>query len=144
MAKIWILAAESSRANIYALESRIQPLIEVESFAHSEGRALVQDMTSDQPGRSFDSNGLGGRHAVGKEVDPKHHEAQIFAKRLADRLDEGRTHGSFDELILIAPPAFLGLLRESLNAQTSKLVGRTLDKNLVQAGEQSIREHLFE
>lgn len=143
MTKTWILAAESSRAVIYALESRVKPLTEVESLAHPEGRDLEQDMTSDRPGRAFDTTGLGGRHAMGKEVDPKRHEAQLFAKRLADRLDQGRIHGKFDQLMLVAPPAFLGLLRERLNDQTLKLVSQSLDKNLVQAGEQSIRDNLF-
>lgn len=143
MAKTWILAAESSRAIIYSVESRIKPLKELESFAHPEGRELEQDMTSDRPGRAFDTTGLGGRHSMGKEIDPKRHEAQVFAKRLADRLDQGRTQGDFDQLMLVAPPAFLGLLRESLNDQTLKLVSQSLDKNLLQAGEQSIRDNLF-
>lgn len=143
MAKTWILVAESSRAIIYALESRIKPLQEVESLAHPEGRAREQDMTSDRPGRAFDTTGLGGRHAMGKEVDPKRHEAQVFAKRLAERLEQGRNHGDFEQLMLVASPAFLGLLRDSLNGQTAKLVSQSLDKNLVQAGEQSVREHLF-
>lgn len=69
--------------------------------------------------------------------------SSVFAKRLADRLDHGRTQGDFDQLMLVAPPAFLGLLRESLNDQTLKLVSQSVDKNLVQAGEQSIRDNLF-
>lgn len=144
MAKTWILAADSSRAIIYAVESRVKPLREVDALVHPEGRELEQDMTSDRPGRAFDTTGLGGRHAMGKEVDPKRHEAQLFAKRLADRVDQGRTHGEFEQLILVAPPAFLGQLRDSLNDQVLKLVSQSLDKNLVQAGEQSIRQHLFD
>lgn len=77
MAKIWILAAESSRAVIYAVESRVKPLKTVESFSHPEGRELEQDMISDRPGRAFDTTGLGGRHAMGKEVDPKRHELSL-------------------------------------------------------------------
>lgn len=140
MAKTWILAAESSRAIIYAMESRIKPLKEVESLAHPEGRAREQDLTSERPGRAFDA---AGRHTVGKEVEPKRYEAQLFATRLAERLDHGRTQGEFDHLVLVAPPEFLGILRHSLNDRTLKLVSQSLDKNLVLKGEQAVRDHLF-
>ncbi|TAN47229.1 MAG: host attachment protein [Methylococcaceae bacterium] len=140
MATTWILTAESSRAIIYAMESRIKPLKEIESLDHPEGRAREQDLTSDRPGRTVDAV---GRHAVGKEVDPKRHEAQLFALRLAERLDQGRTHGQFNHLILIAPPEFLGILRHSLNDQTLKLVSQSLDKNLVQKSELAVRNQLF-
>lgn len=142
MTKTWILAAESSRAVIYRVESRTAPLVEVKSLAHPEGREMEHDMTSDRPGRAFDSFG-NNRHSMGKEVDPKRQEAIQFSRRLADCLEQGRTQGDFEQLILIAPPEFLGLLRQALNDQVLKRVSQSLDKNLVQAGEKAIREHLF-
>jgi protein required for attachment to host cells len=142
MTKTWILAAESSRAVLYRVESRIAPLVEVKSFSHPEGREQEQDMTSDRPGRAFDSLG-NNRHAMGKEVDPRRQEAMQFSRRLADCLEQGRNQGDYEQLILIAPPEFLGLLRQTLSEQVLKKVSQSLDKNLVQAGEKAIRENLF-
>ena len=70
-----------------------------------------------------------------EEVSLKQHEAILFAREISDRLELARARGEFDELTLVAAPAFLGLLRENLNAATRKLVVRTIDKNLVQRSE---------
>jgi protein required for attachment to host cells len=142
MSKTWVVTAESSRARIFAIEKRISPLREIEDMANPLGRAQEQAIDSDRPGRAFDSAGE-GRHAMERQVDARHHEAILFAKRIAERLDHARTQSQCDELILIAPPEFLGMLRQQLNAQTTKLVTRTIDKNLVQKDEADIRAYLF-
>jgi len=51
--------------------------------------------------------------------------------------------GEFDELVLVAPPAFLGLLRDNLSANAMKRVVQSIDKNLAQLDEAQIREHVF-
>ena len=40
---------------------------------------------------------------------------ELFAKWVPRRLDQGRTHNEYQQLILVAAPAFLGALRENLN-----------------------------
>lgn len=143
MTKTWVVTAESSRAKIFAVENRISPLREVDDMAHAEGRERDQDMVSDRPGRSFDSTGE-HRHAMERQVDPKRHEAEVFAKRVADRLDQARTSGDCNQIVLIAAPEFLGVLRQQLNANTAKLVSKTIDKNLVQKTEAELRRYVFE
>lgn len=143
MTKTWVVTAESSRAKIFAVENRISPLREVDDMAHDEGRERDQDMVSDRPGRAFDSTGE-HRHAMERQVDPKRHEVELFAKRVADRLDQARTKGDCDQIVLIAAPEFLGVLRQQLNANTAKLVSKTIDKNLVQKTEAELRRYLFE
>jgi len=75
---------------------------------------------------------------------PKRHEAELFAKRIADRLELVRAKGEWEQLILIATPEFLGVLRQQLSAKVAKLVSKTIDKNLVQKTEAEIRQYLFE
>ncbi len=57
---------------------------------------------------------------------------QRFAAELAERLEAGRVAGTFQRLILVAPPHFLGLLRESLDAPTRAMVHTSLDKDYSQ------------
>jgi protein required for attachment to host cells len=143
MMKTWVVVAESSRARLFSVVNRVSPLSEVEDFCHVEGRAKDQDMDSDRPGRAFDSMGE-NRHAMDRSVDAKRHEAEMFAKRIAERLEAGRVEGRYTQLILIAAPEFLGVLRHNLNPGTAKLVSSPIDKNLVQKSETEIRHYLFQ
>ncbi|MGH8489284.1 MAG: host attachment protein [Gammaproteobacteria bacterium] len=142
MAKTWIIVAESSRARIFVTENPRAPMDEVEDIVHPEGRLRAQDLRSDRPTRVFDSKGQ-GRHAVESEVEPRHQEAINFARRIADRIEDARVSGGFDELVLVAPPAFLGLLRDNLSANAMKRVVQSINKNLAQLDEAQIREHVF-
>ena len=142
MSKIWIVAAQSSCAKILETETPLGALREVELLEHPAARAHQRDLMSDRPGRSFDSGGE-GRNAMESEVEPKHHEAMVFAKQIAARLESGRIAGDFQELVLVAGPEFLGLLRHSLSDATKQHISKTIDKNLVHMDAETIREHLI-
>jgi len=53
----------------------------------------------------------------------------LFAKRLADRIEQGRVERRFERLCFVAPPRFLGLLREKCSRETAKLVEFELAKD---------------
>ncbi len=143
MQKTWVVAAESSRARIFSANGRVKPMQELEAFAHPRSRAKVLDINSDNAGHVYDRKGH-GIHDMENEVDPKKTEADRFAKELADYLDRARAEGRFEELVLIAAPEFLGLLRKHLSPETAKLVTRSVSKNLVRADEAVIRQAALE
>jgi len=141
MAKNWIVVAESSRARLFAMENPRTALREVEDFSHPEGRMPAHELKSDRTARVFRGRGR-ERHPVEPNVDPKRQEAINFASQIADRLDLARAQGEFEGVVLIAPPEFLGLLRDALSTTTAKCVVKSIDKNLVQLSESEIREKL--
>ena len=143
MNKTWVVVAESSRARIFSTTGARAGLDEIEGLAQPEARLKERDLVSDSHGRSFDSGGT-GRHAMGREVDQKHHEAATFARTIAEYLERGRNGGNYQKLILIAPPAFLGLLRKSMHAGCRDRVVASINKNLVQHESSDIRDHLPE
>lgn len=142
MAYIWVVVAESSRARIFSMDTAKGPMQEILTLDNPESRQHEQELTSDLPGRAFDSSGVGARHALGKNEDPKKHEAKNFAMQITTHLDDHRKSGDYEQLIIFAAPAFLGLLREHMNDQTNKLVIHENDKNLVQLDVEKIRAHL--
>lgn len=142
MKKTWVVAAETGCARIFLLENRVAPLKEIDELSNPVARAHERDLISDRPGRAFDSAGQ-GRHSMEPQVDPKQQEAIAFAKKINERLEQGRTRGDFEELILIAPPEFLGILRHNINGNTAKCVAKTISKRLVQKKPTEIREYLF-
>ena len=140
----WVVVADSSRARIFKAETALGPLQELAALAHPEGRLHAQDLTSDLPGRAFDSSGLGGRHAMEQNIDPKENEALKFARQVAEYLENGQNANQFSKLVLVAAPKFLGYLRQSLSDRVVELVAWEIDKNLVQQNAEDIRRHLPE
>lgn len=142
MEHTWIVVADSSRARILSAHSRVQAPTDVEALAHPEGRMKSQELTSDRPGRAFDSSG-DGRHGM-EPPDLHHHHQEVFAKEIVDYLEKGRNSGKFVQLALVAPPAFLGVLRQKMNGHLGKLVTHTVQKNLLEQDNETIRAQLFD
>ncbi|SES75706.1 Protein required for attachment to host cells [Nitrosomonas marina] len=128
MTKIWILSANSGNAKLFSADSPIGPLTEIETFDNPAARTKQSDLTTDRPGRSFDSHGE-GRHAMEVDVSPHEQEQIRFAKFLADRLEQGRLTKKFDRFVIVAAPAFLGLLRANLSAALTTLMSLEIDKD---------------
>lgn len=143
MGKTWVVVAESSRARIYCADTPRAPLTEVEDYANPEGRLHDQELTSDLPGRAFDSGGE-GRHAMEQRTLPGEREQLAFARTLGQRLEAARRDGELERLVLIAPPEFLGHLRKSLNGSMRELVILELGKNLVTRKPDEVRAQIRE
>jgi protein required for attachment to host cells len=137
-----VIVADSSRARIFKLEHPDEPLLELTDLVHPESRAHAQTLTSDLPGRSFDSHGQ-GRHALESDIDVKEQEARYFAEQLAGYINNACRDNDLDRLYITASPHFLGQLRKKLDATAKRHIARQLNKNLVTLDEAAIRRHLF-
>lgn len=140
MGKTWVVVAASSRARIFSLEGG-EALKELEDLTKPSARQHETDLTSDLPGRSFDSAGE-GRHAMEEPTSPKHREAIEFSREVAARLDQARTRNELERLAIVAAPAFLGLLRQHFTPELAKAVVLEIDKDLSRADSTEIRDHL--
>ncbi len=141
MKSTYILVADNVRARIFTAETPASPLEEIDALAHSEGRLHDREMTSDLPGKIKNVGGIGG-HAFEQPTDPKKHEASLFAHRIAVYLEDAKNENKFEQLLIIAEPSFLGLLRNQLPEQIKKLVCFELDKNITTHSADDIRKHL--
>ncbi len=142
MKPIWIVVADNTQARFFNAKTHSAPLEEIETLTNSENRLHDRDITSDLPGK-IKSTG-GGGHALEQETDPKKHEADNFARLVAAFLEKTHNDEHFDELVIVAEPSFLGLLRSHLNEQVKKLVTLELDKNITTLDAADIRSHLPE
>ncbi len=136
----WLIVANSSLARIYKIEKRFD-LTELKVLEHPESRLHNLDLVSDKPGRDFESAGI-GRHALEPKVLPKRHEFAVFAKSLADYLENARNQGEFETLYIAASPSLLGLLRQSIHPNTAKLIKGEVDKDMTHMKPQEIPSHL--
>ena len=141
MKAIRIVVADSARARIFTLSERGGKLQEIADLSHPESRLHDTELTSDLPGRTFDSHGQ-GRHGMEQATEPKEREAQAFAVEIARYVERSQRDESFDSLVLVAPPKFLGRLRSELNKAAREALVGELDKNLVEADGKTLEQHL--
>jgi protein required for attachment to host cells len=143
MLKTWVVVADRARARIFSASTPKGPLTELEDLVLPEARSHERDLTSDRPGRAFDSGGI-GRHAMEAPTTAKEQAALSFARTIAERVESGRVSGECQQLVLVAPPDFLGRLKKQLGSQCAKLLTRQIGKNLTQFDVAEIRSHLPE
>lgn len=137
----WVVAADSAQAEIYRISKiggRFEP---IKGLSNAEGQLKGRDLTTDRPGRSFDSMGT-GRHAMSSPEAPRNHAADGFAREICQFLESSRTRGQYDRLIVVAPPDFLGRLRKAITPAANHLVVESLAKNLVGQDGDAIRARL--
>ena len=137
----WILVADAAQGRLFRNDGPGRGIALV-SDAVLRGRNLPgREIMSDRPGRTFDSVGQ-GRHAMVPRTDPREVEKQRFAHQLAAMLDDGLKRGSFDRLVLVAPPKALGQLRDELSKSVRARVSAELAKDLTHLPAQELRKHL--
>jgi protein required for attachment to host cells len=138
MATTWIVAADESRARVLQVARPKQQLLEIEDLLNLEGRMQNRELITDAEPRFSGHGGVGkpgasptGGPASDREAETKvEHSARLFAKALSRYLEKARVQRRFDELVLVAPPRFLGMLRKALDKDVEKLVARELPKDL--------------
>ena len=69
-------------------------------------------------------------------------EAEHFARQVAKALEDGLNKKSYESLVLVTPPAFLGLLRSVLNERVLKRVSATIEKDYLHLDQTDLRERL--
>lgn len=141
MPEIYVIVVDSAKARVLHSTGKTSALIEYEILDHPEGRMHTRDLTADLPGRDSNRTGL-GKHRLDSSSDPKQQESIEFAKRIAAYLGEMVSHKQVDQLMIVAAPAFLGILRDLLPSNVVSIVTFELDKNLTHHKPDEIRSHL--
>lgn len=138
---IWVLVADSVRARFLTAAGRNTPLEELKVMVNPNERMSEQEFTTDRPGRAYDRMGQ-GRHAMEQSTEPKVVEAARFAKAVVLEMDDGRRQGKFERLYLVAPPKFLGHLRDAMDNPLTALVAGEVTKDITKLSPKEIRGHL--
>ena len=123
----YILVADAARARLVRADDTFEDAEEVEDFVHPTARAKARDLVTSQNTTST-AMPQGPRSAT-EEPDPQELESRKFAQQLAARLNHARATNEFERLILVAPPKFLGMLREELDAPTTKTIVASVHKD---------------
>ncbi|HEY4210336.1 MAG TPA: host attachment protein [Steroidobacteraceae bacterium] len=135
--RIRVIVADPSEARFYDLDgisSRLSvvcrlvdpqspPQVERDVAAASETNARRAPPTPRVPG---------------SELRPRKDAAMRFARQIAAELSSAKRDGAFDRLVLVAGPAFIGLLRSALPEAVRMTLVAEVRKDLVAADEETI------
>ncbi len=143
MEKTWVLVADRSRARIFHAVPGPRPTYQVlAEFEHPEGRQKAQETESDSPGR-MQLRGA-SRSAVEPHTDRAHLTAQHLVSKLIDYLVQACQEGKFDKLVVVAPPLFLGTLRNMYTPQLQHKILLEVSKDLIGMKEADLHLRLTE
>lgn len=132
----YIVVADAARARVFTRDAL--KLVERESLVHAANRLHEGDLVTDRGADVHESTATTARSSGGENT-ARTHEEQVFAKEVAERVYRARVDNSLEKLILVAPPRFLGQLRDKLDGPTAKLVIHTLSKDLSKASLEEIQ-----
>jgi protein required for attachment to host cells len=132
----WILVANKAAAYVYSANQRGEALTLIDEFMHEAGKAHFHELVSDAPGRVHDRQGA-TRHSMEINVGVQQDSIRRFARKIVDYLEAAAEQGTYRRLILVAAPAFLGILRKYVDRGLADqivleipkdMVGRTVDQ----------------
>lgn len=139
----WILVADRARARVFhALLDAQGPFPVLAVLVHAAGRLQRHEMESDSPGTVMHPSGV--LSGIEPHEDVAHRESRKFAAQICEHLDRACLENRFDRLIVVAPPDFLGVLREQWTARIQSRIAYELHKELAGFSDTQIQPRLVE
>lgn len=151
MESTWIVLADEGRARILELRKPGHDLEEVEELTDPAAHAHNADFRHDAYGRRApaDSRSAGGEGAMPATAtasageEKLDHEAELFARRVSERLTQAHRQHRYHDLRIVAAPKFLGRLRKALDREVSEVVVDEIDKDLLQLDRRTLTQRLY-
>ena len=122
MDRIWIVAANASRARVYERDPDTAELVEKNVFIHPQSRQKIGELMSDRAGHVEHGFGTAGRGSAQYEPpqDAHEREREKFARELA-RFMEDACHGHrCPGWMLFASNPFIGELKAQLGVAATR------------------------
>jgi protein required for attachment to host cells len=136
MEPTWVVVADEGCARFFS-HSADEELTPVDELTDAGAHADNADLRRDAYGRRGSSvTSSAGEDKLG-------HEAEGFARRIAERLAQAHREQRYVELRIAAAPRFLGRLRRVLDPEVAKTVVEEIDKDLLQLDRRELTRRLF-
>jgi protein required for attachment to host cells len=137
---IWVLICDGRKALLTEnAGDAAAPNLQVrESFEHPD--IATHELGSDKPGRVFQSRNAG--RSAAEPTDFHRLAEEDFLKKIAGTLDKSVSEHRIKDIILVAPPRAIGILRGALSPAVRKVVRHEIEKDYVRAPIYEVEQHL--
>jgi protein required for attachment to host cells len=139
--KTWIVVADGANARFLAWRGLKSGAVGISGQTFERDSPRTHDLGTDRPGRVHDSTGH-ARHAIQPRSDRHDEQEKAFLRLVVRRLLEAFESNAFHDVVLIAPPRALGVLRDVLPDQLSKRVILAIDKDLTKHRDEAVSDIL--
>ncbi len=130
MHKKWVLVADGHRARVFEVDETSDALIELDAFLNPEARMAEHELATDARGR-FSGK---GKHAQSSTAEPSttalRHSDELFCKQIASHLEQHYDKHEYNEISIVAAPAFLGMLRKKIPKKIHNIIREEIPKDV--------------
>lgn len=126
--KTWIVVANEIEATVYESTRSEEAPKRLKRLLFPQGRLKRSQITSDRAGHAIRTS-KGGVPLEGKS-DPKRELLKVFARRINALLENGASKNKYDNIILMAEPRFLGVLRKVMCKKCQSKITKEIRKDL--------------
>jgi protein required for attachment to host cells len=140
MRKVWVVVANRVNASIYVSEKGTAFSLH-HSLNHPQGYLQEHELVSDKKGKEANQN-LYGTSTFEEKTTATDKEALLFAKEIANYLEENYYAQKFERLYIVAPSPFGSILKKALSGPIAKTIYSEIPKNLIHLDAKELREYL--
>jgi protein required for attachment to host cells len=141
-AKLWYVIADGGRARFVEQDDG-GAFRTLSNFVSTELHKRSEELGRDRPARVQES-AASARHAVEPKRDLHDAAKEDFIRTVGAELAGLQKEGSFDELVLVAPPGVIRELKDALSKPVAERVVRELHKDLTKVPDHDLTSHLSE
>lgn len=138
----WVLVCDGAKALFFRNDGDAELLNLTLVHAVAENHGRNRELGSDRPGRVYQSHGK-ARSAT-TETDWHAEGERAFLAGVAKALDGFVEQHAVRNLVLVAPPKALGVLRAQMTARVRGIVAVEIPKDLARLSTGEIERHLAE
>ncbi len=139
-AKLWYVIADGGRARFVEQDDR-GAFRTLSNFVSTELHKRSEELGLDRPARVQESASP-TRHAVEPKRDLHDAAKEEFIRTVGAELAGLQKEGSFDELVLVAPPGVIRELKDALTKPVAECVVKELHKDLTKVPDHDLTSHL--
>ena len=143
MTRTLVVVADRTTARLFVQAGTRGSLEPAGELDNPDGRKLSQEIDTDRPGRVASRSG-GPPHALERHEPAHERAAADFARKIARHLEQARNDHVFDDVLLVAEPGFLGMLRGALDSVTAKHLRGSIAHDLSHVTAADLRARLEE
>lgn len=139
----WVVVANRVEARVFHQGRPRNKLKLLKTFLNPDGRLHKRELDADRPGTAAGRIGRSVLRPYKLEKGDSHEQTAVkFAKKIANYIKKERQNKNFDEVVVIAEPKFMGQLRLAFDRSTTAMIGDWIKKDLHQADDEQILDHL--
>jgi len=144
MLTTWILVSDAARARLFEASDTPSTWTELSCYSNPDLRGLPSQGGSGRTvPRTQESNGS-ARHVIEPHTTSRDKSTKAFARLIVAELLQAHANHRYERLFLVAPPHFLGVLREQLGDPDAAGVAGELGSDLAGLSKGELIKHLQE